>query len=637
MASRFISPTFDAGSGITPSSGAKLSFFETGTSTPKDTFTTSAATVANANPVIADSTGVFPDIFLSGVYKVKLTDKNDVQTGFGETDPVGANETQNFDTVAALKLSRLSAGQLVQTIDYRSTQRGGGAPYLIKTTAQATTDGDIIDGDGNHTLANGNVAILQTGGVIIPRQFGATANGIANDTAVLLSCIAHIKANGGTLRAEAGDVFFLGTFADAGDDTRFDIDFDGFTFESNNCEFTAIASLDPGQAANTNQTVFRVIDASDVTFGDFKVTADAIDTTLTIGVVAMHVRSEAASDQNLNLGNITGQKLVATLRASSSDPVNFRYRRINAKKLFNNEGYYTVNFVNNGDDFKAHISSNNGVRSYFIYGVQGHDVKVYSTNHAKFTDVLIKRFGFDTKNINVLFDSTQDLSSDASISIEHQNDTDDGLIENVNIKVNVNKSNPANPTLNFVSLTNAGAIRATTESMTNNITVTGITNSSTPTVIGSDLAGKNKSRLKLAEGLLKGLRNYRRFIVIRGESVRLGISDDAGGMVMLFNTAELGNTPQWAKITVWGADAPSSSLAEYIIRQVWVLFSVASNGTVTVTASQVVDTFTAGALGPTITFPAGAIGSYNFSIAVNNYVNSNRRCRATLEIFSASI
>ena len=86
MASRFQSPFYDAGNGISTSDGAKLFFYATGTSTPKDTYSDSAATTPNANPVVADSEGVFSDIWISGIYKVVLKDKNDVQ--IWEADPV---------------------------------------------------------------------------------------------------------------------------------------------------------------------------------------------------------------------------------------------------------------------------------------------------------------------------------------------------------------------------------------------------------------------------------------------------------------------------------------------------------------------------------------------------------------------
>lgn len=55
-----------------PLSGGRVFTYEAGTTTPKDTYTTSAGTVANANPVILDSQG-YADIWLGdGNYKIEL-------------------------------------------------------------------------------------------------------------------------------------------------------------------------------------------------------------------------------------------------------------------------------------------------------------------------------------------------------------------------------------------------------------------------------------------------------------------------------------------------------------------------------------------------------------------------------------
>jgi hypothetical protein len=64
MASRFILPYADIGNGISPSNGAQLFFYTTGTTTLKDTYSDEALSTANANPVIADADGVFGDIWI---------------------------------------------------------------------------------------------------------------------------------------------------------------------------------------------------------------------------------------------------------------------------------------------------------------------------------------------------------------------------------------------------------------------------------------------------------------------------------------------------------------------------------------------------------------------------------------------
>jgi hypothetical protein len=60
-----------------PLAGGKVYTYVAGTSTPKATYTTSAGTVANANPVILNARGEAA-IYWNGVYDVTLKDSNGV-------------------------------------------------------------------------------------------------------------------------------------------------------------------------------------------------------------------------------------------------------------------------------------------------------------------------------------------------------------------------------------------------------------------------------------------------------------------------------------------------------------------------------------------------------------------------------
>ena len=83
-----------------PLPGAKMYFYESGTVTPKDTYSDEALTTPNTNPVIADSQGQFGDIFLSGAYSCKLTDADDV------TQPdYPAEIAAGLDTASAVLLT----------------------------------------------------------------------------------------------------------------------------------------------------------------------------------------------------------------------------------------------------------------------------------------------------------------------------------------------------------------------------------------------------------------------------------------------------------------------------------------------------------------------------------------------------
>lgn len=65
-----------------PLAGGKLYSYEAGTTTPKDTYTTQAGTVAQSNPIVLDSSGFIPvstGMWIEGSYKFKLTDSNDVE------------------------------------------------------------------------------------------------------------------------------------------------------------------------------------------------------------------------------------------------------------------------------------------------------------------------------------------------------------------------------------------------------------------------------------------------------------------------------------------------------------------------------------------------------------------------------
>jgi hypothetical protein len=208
--SRFNLPLADVGAGISPADGAKLFFTIAGTSTPLDTFSDEAQTIPNTNPVIADSAGVFPDIWLktSGRYKVFLKDKNNVQ--IWEADPVSAvsdvdlasetltgsslvgyrNETveeyldatdRNYGTVALLVASSPTPGRFYKTGGYSVNGGPGAGRYFCKTAAQASSDGDLIDEVGaGFTAANGNKVIFQTNKTTTIEHYGAVLDLVAD-------------------------------------------------------------------------------------------------------------------------------------------------------------------------------------------------------------------------------------------------------------------------------------------------------------------------------------------------------------------------------------------------------------------------------------------------------------------------
>lgn len=97
MANRFFSPNqqFADATGA-PYAGGFLYFYASGTSTPLNTYSDSALTIPNTNPVVLDSAGRAGNVFLQNLaYKVILQDANAIQ--IWADDPVYSSD---YSTVA---------------------------------------------------------------------------------------------------------------------------------------------------------------------------------------------------------------------------------------------------------------------------------------------------------------------------------------------------------------------------------------------------------------------------------------------------------------------------------------------------------------------------------------------------------
>lgn len=70
LGTTYQSPVLSSGA---ENAGGKVYFYYPGTTTNKDTYTTSAATTANANPLVLDSAGR-GTAWLVGTYKIRVED-----------------------------------------------------------------------------------------------------------------------------------------------------------------------------------------------------------------------------------------------------------------------------------------------------------------------------------------------------------------------------------------------------------------------------------------------------------------------------------------------------------------------------------------------------------------------------------
>ena len=77
MARRLMSPFYRAdGTDSAVLNGAKIHFYLTGTTTPTDTYQASSGGSAHANPVVADSAGLFAPIYINDAILTRAVLKN---------------------------------------------------------------------------------------------------------------------------------------------------------------------------------------------------------------------------------------------------------------------------------------------------------------------------------------------------------------------------------------------------------------------------------------------------------------------------------------------------------------------------------------------------------------------------------
>lgn len=128
-------------------SGAKLYFYLTGTTTPANTYTSSALSVANANPVVADSGGLFSPIYLDPAvtYRVQLKTSggvliSDVDPYGSATVPIeatGGEVTAGTATASFISPRRAGAGG-VTLIGYTPLNKAGDTATNLLITRGAS-------------------------------------------------------------------------------------------------------------------------------------------------------------------------------------------------------------------------------------------------------------------------------------------------------------------------------------------------------------------------------------------------------------------------------------------------------------------------------------------------------------------
>ena len=140
MTDRLIDPLYRVTDILgTPLSGAKLYVYEAGTSTPINTYSDSALSLANTNPVVSDSGGYFGDLFVAADdYKMILKDAAD--------NTLRSPDDFNISSAASFSGGISAAGETVRLIN-----------------AQTGTSYTYLDGDRAKLLTHSNGSPIASG------------------------------------------------------------------------------------------------------------------------------------------------------------------------------------------------------------------------------------------------------------------------------------------------------------------------------------------------------------------------------------------------------------------------------------------------------------------------------------------
>jgi len=134
--------------------GFKYYFYTTGTTTPITTYSDSALSVANTNPVVADANGRFGEIWISNLAttKVVLTDADDVE--IETVDPIGS-------TASTTSLNDLD----VRPTSYWGLTTGSSTAYVLTANPSISAYSNVQTFYFQPHTANGAAATMAISGL----------------------------------------------------------------------------------------------------------------------------------------------------------------------------------------------------------------------------------------------------------------------------------------------------------------------------------------------------------------------------------------------------------------------------------------------------------------------------------------
>jgi hypothetical protein len=158
----------------TPYAGAKLYFYQTGTTTNQNTYSDSALSSANTNPVVADANGLFGPIYLDPTLTYKAVLKTSADVTIWTRDPLGGPSGSVIRTVITGSTTHTKQANTVKLdLETLGGGGGGGGAVVAATAGQAAAGG----GGGAGSYSRRLVTAATFGASAVTVTIGAAGSG----------------------------------------------------------------------------------------------------------------------------------------------------------------------------------------------------------------------------------------------------------------------------------------------------------------------------------------------------------------------------------------------------------------------------------------------------------------------------
>ncbi|OAI51696.1 hypothetical protein AYO47_06920 [Planctomyces sp. SCGC AG-212-M04] len=293
---------------------------------------------------------------------------------------------------------------------------GHAASVTITSDDQNLESGD--PGSDSDVIPIDVVAVTTSNQVFNVKDFGAGGEGITDDAPAIRAGIAAAKlAGGGTILFPPGN-YRLDSFVPNGSPTAHFhlIDCEGITFSGVGAHLNSTSTL--------NTYVFYLDGCQRIEFEGFSIDGQFARSGHQItqaSVGAFYVASRSEDSDGIRIVDVHATDTYFFLITNSKVSTPWRARNISVEQCSIVNGFYGLNFQNNGDNVTARgFRTEQLVRSYFPWGVDSHDIEYVSTGGDAFTDCLIKAYQRDTTNISLRATIVGNTSPDAKCTLESQ-------------------------------------------------------------------------------------------------------------------------------------------------------------------------------------------------------------------------